>query len=404
MKQLVVCIDLEQDDVRSPAAALTGWHGAAVALAWRETWPWGDGAVMNWFVRNDVQTETVLGDRTWPLRHLLPALRRARGRGDTVGAHPHLYRATGDGWRNDFADVDHAWRCAEVALQAHQEVFGEPCRTWRWGDRVTHPLLRPRLAAAGVLVDNTAEPGRPSAPPPDGGDGLKPSWVGHSAEPVVIDGLVQWPTTTVVLADATVPASGRHAVLPVGSFDVISDAWLAGWCADATPGSEAHVVDIELLVRGVAVATTAADWHRPDVAAAGYGDGRHGARIGMRDEWRSLPPSAFSLRAAGHAAPLHAPPCDLRTSHGAEHTIIPLPAESDPEQFSRLLDVAMRSSNSHVSLALRSDAFADPATVAMVDANCRTLAALTSAGLLSAPRSLVELAAPLLSAPSALAV
>ena len=183
------------------------------------------------------------------------------------------------------------------------------------------------------------------------------------------------------------PACNRHAAVPVGSFDAINDHWLHGWCCDATPGGDDTAVDVELLVHGSVVAVTAADWYRPDVEAAGYGDGRHGARIGMRDEWRSLPVDAFQLRAAGHLVGLFAPPNDHRTERGTESTVIPVPLETEPEQFARMLAVL-----------LRSDAFLDPTAAAALDRNIATLAALTAHGALSAPQSLLTLAAPLLPA------
>ena len=397
MKQLVLCVDLEQDDIRSSVPALFAWKGAERALQWRHTLPW-PSAALNWFVRADVQTRTVLGDASWPLRHLYPALCDALDLGDTVGAHPHLYRDGPDGWRNDYADPDFAWQCAEVALDAHAAVFGAPCRTWRWGDRAGQPSLRPRLAAAGVVVDNTAEPGRPPLPPLDGGAGLPPSWVGHRTEPQFVDGLVDWPVSTVALAGVTAPACNRHAAVPVGSFDAINDHWLHGWCCDATAGCDDTAVDVELLVHGSVVAVTAADWYRPDVAAAGYGDGRHGARIGMRDEWRSLPADAFQLRAAGHLVGLFAPPNDDRTGRGAESTVMPLPMETEPEQFARMIAVVLRDDASHVTLAIRSDALLDPTTAAALDRNVATLAGYTADGTLSSPQSLLTLAAPLLRA------
>lgn len=395
MKQLVICIDLEQDDIMSSASALLTWEGAQRALQWRWTLPW-DGAAVNWFVRTDVQTTAVLGDAAWPLRHLEAGLRRAVDAGDTVGAHPHLYRECEGGWRNDFSDAEFSWRCAEIALDAHLAVFGEPCRIWRWGDRAGQLSLRPRLAAAGVHVDATVEPEGPAISPRDDGSGRTPSYVGHDSEPRCVDGLVDWPLTTMAPARATSLTTGVHAALPVGSLDVITDHFVQGWCCDASPGAEDTVVDVELLVHGEVVAVTAADWHRPDVAAAGYGEGRHGARVGMRDEWRALPVEAFVLRAAGHDRALHGAPSDVRAPLGSCSTVIPLPLQTEPEQFARMLDVLLRDDTSHVTLAMRSEVFLDPVLVAMIDRNCVTLAAHAATGTLSAPQSLLSLAAALL--------
>lgn len=392
---LALCIDLEQDDISSTAASMHHWEGARTALEWARSLPWREPAVINWFVRTDVQTSTELGAATWPLRHLEAGLRRAVDRGDSVGAHPHLYRRTPGGWRNDWADPEYAWQCAQVALAAHTEVFGEPCRTWRWGDRVGQPQFASLLAQAGVLVDVTAEPGRAAMGPRDGGAGLSPSYACRDAQPRVVDGVVDWPLSTCTLAEATLPAGGERALVSVGSFDAITDHWLHGWCADATAGRENEVVDVELLVDGAVAAVTAADWYRADVAAAGYGTGHHGVRIDMRDHWRSLPAAAFTMRAAGHTTALTMPPSDSRTARGGECTVIPLPWETEPEQFDRLLTTVLRTRPPHITIALRSDRFLDSASVAALDHNCATLAALSDRGVLSPPQSLVALAMPL---------
>ena len=45
MKQLVLCVDLEQDDIRSSVPALFAWKGAERALQWRHTLPWPSAAL-----------------------------------------------------------------------------------------------------------------------------------------------------------------------------------------------------------------------------------------------------------------------------------------------------------------------------------------------------------------------
>ncbi|MDP2291058.1 MAG: hypothetical protein Q8M22_07690 [Actinomycetota bacterium] len=394
MKQLVICIDLEQDDIRSPAASMFSWTGAHRALQWWRTHrsALSAEASINWFVRTDVQTCAVLGDGGWPLRHLYDPLSASLADGDTVGAHPHLYRAHGDGWRNDFADVEHAWECAQVALAAHLDVFGTGCTTWRWGDRAGHAGLQARLAAAGVQFDATAEPGRVGLPPPDGGAGRVPSFVGHAAEPRrTAGGLIDWPVSTCHLSRLTPPAVGVIARRPLGSFDDITDAWIEGWCCDL--GESGRAVDVELLIDGAVVATAAAEWCRDDVRAAGYGDGRHGVRFGMNDEWRDLPVSAFEMRAAGHLEPLSSPPIDRRTTRGAEVTTLPLSLDTESQHFARAVAVLLAGDASHLTIATRSEVFLHPVQAAEVERNCRTLFHHLRAGRLSEPRSLPSAAA-----------
>ncbi|HQZ35675.1 MAG TPA: hypothetical protein PK020_14720 [Ilumatobacteraceae bacterium] len=393
MKPLVICIDLEQDDDRSSPASLFAWRGAEKALEWGRAQPLQPGAAINWFVRSDMQTRAVLGNAHWPQRHLYEPLRRAMDDGDTVGAHPHLYRLEEDGWRTVYNDTAFSWECAEVALEAHTTVFGEPCRTWRWGSRAGQPALRSRLAGAGVLVDSTAEPGRATTLQHAADIGMPPSYLDHPTEPRVVDGLVDWPISTCAVTDATAPPGGCSAQQPVGAFDAITDQWVVGWCSDAAAGSAHAIVDVELLIHDQVVAVTAADWYRPDLAAAGYGDGCHGARIGMRESWRLLPADAFTLRAVGHGLMSLAPVSDVRTARGAEATVLPLPLETEPQQFARLLATMLRDDTSHLTLASRSEVFLEPVATAAIEQNCRTLLGHIRLGALSVPQSLPALAA-----------
>lgn len=396
MKQLVMCVDLEQDDIRSSPESLRSWAGAHRALRWwqsqRRTWP-GDASI-NWFVRTDVQTHTVLGDVAWPLRHLHDALMSSIAEGDGIGAHPHLYRHAGGGWHNDFADVEHAWTCAQTALAAHHDVFGSNCTTWRWGDRAGHPELQARLAAAGIRFDLTAEPGRIGLPPLDGGAGRVPSHVGFPTEPRrSASGLIDWPVSTCALSRITPSAGGVRALRPIGTFDDITDAWVQGWCSDLDEEHDGRSVDVELLIDGVVVAASAASWCREDVRAAGYGDGRHGVRIGMRDEWRGLPLSSFTLRPAGHVDPLSSTPIDRRTERGIEATTTPMSLDTEAEQFARTVAVLLEGDESHLTIATRSDVFVEPRKEADVARNCRALVEHTRAGKLSEPRSVARAAA-----------
>jgi hypothetical protein len=396
MMQLVICIDLEQDDIRSTAESLQYWVGAHRALEWWRSHrsAFSASASANWFVRTDVQTRTVLGDVGWPLRHLHDALSQSIANGDTVGAHPHLLRRFGVGWRNDFADVEYAWACAEVAIAAHQREFGTSCTMWRWGDRTGHPELQARLAAAGVRYDVTAEPGRVGLAPQDGGPGRVQSFLGHPTEPHrTTHGLVDWPVSTCALTMMT-PASGNvRAIRPVGTFDDITDAWIEGWCLDLDDAGGGRPVDAELLIDGVVVEVTAAEWCREDLRACGYGDGRHGIRIGMRDEWRGLALSSFALRPAGHLDALASPPIDLRTERGVEATMLPISLDTESEQFARMVAVLLDGNATHLTIATRSDVFLDPVTAADLERNCRTLLGHIRADRLSGPRSVAAAAA-----------
>jgi hypothetical protein len=389
VRQLVLCIDLEQDDIRSTPDALQSWLGSHRALEWWRSLQtaWGADAHCNWFVRSDVQIAAVLGDAGWPLRELRAPLAEALAAGDSVGLHPHLYRLGPEGWRNDFADTDFAWQCASTALHAYREEFGHFCPIWRWGDRAGHRSLAPRLAAHGVQFDATAEPGRIGLPPRDGGIGTPPSFVGHTTKPSsAAADMVDWPVTTYTLGSLGMAATGQVAASPIGSFDSITDQWVHGWCLDADRvGAQ---VDVELLLHGVVAERTCAGWYRADLRNVGYGDGHHGARFAVRDAWRRLPLNAFQLRPVGHEQPLPGHPTDHRTGRGQEATVLSCSLDSEPIQFEQAVDMLLRGEDGHLTIATRSDVFVDERLMAAVDANTRTLQAHVLAGRLSPPRTL----------------
>jgi len=401
MTQLVVCIDLEQTDIRSSPASLRSWDAARYALEWwrAQNAQWPTGSNCNWFVRSDVQVAAVLGSAGWPLRALRADLEQALAAGDSMGLHPHLYREDRDGWRNDFVDVEFAEECALVALAAYRDEFGRACTTWRWGDAVGRPELAARLAALGVQFDATAEPGRIGLPPRDGGTGAPPSFVGHPTHPHrTMHGIIDWPVSTYSLQSLEPAPSGCCAQQPTGTFDCITDQWVHGWCRDIAVGRGDARVDVELLVDGRVVAQTCADWCRPDLRDAGQGDGLHGVRVAMREQWRDTPLPAFQLRPVGHDQPLPANPTDHRTSRGAEVAVLALSLDQEVVQFERAVDSLLASDGvTALTIVARCNAFVDSVGLEAVECNTRTLQAHVRAGRLSAPRTLAAAHATLAS-------
>jgi hypothetical protein len=66
-------------------------------------------------------------------------------------------------WTADFADPQWTELCTKTGLDAFEEAFGRVCLVHRSGDRFLSAAMLSCLAARGVLVDLTVEPGnRPS--------------------------------------------------------------------------------------------------------------------------------------------------------------------------------------------------------------------------------------------------
>lgn len=174
----------------------TGRHLLPVALAidvepepgggtWREPEPWlgferwleatarlrdrlaeatGAPVHFSWFVRCDPQVADVYGDAAWAADRYAADFDRLRGAGDEIAIHPHAWRwddAAGE-WVHDNADPAWVEHVLESGFERFQSAFGQPVRAHRFGSRFLTPPIIDWLAAHGVRVDTTLEPGTPA--------------------------------------------------------------------------------------------------------------------------------------------------------------------------------------------------------------------------------------------------
>jgi phytanoyl-CoA hydroxylase len=77
------------------------------------------------------------------------------------------------------------------------------------------------------------------------------------------------------------PTASQTYMTVVGTFDGFRDMFAAGWAY--FPNAPEVRPNIVLVVNGSIASTTKADVYRPDVAVAGYGDGRYGFSIPLPD-------------------------------------------------------------------------------------------------------------------------
>ena len=142
----VLCVDVEPDLRRPSVPSAVTWGGFERLVAdvdrlrKRLAEPSGRPAQIGWFLRMDPQVEVVHGSVEWVAARYRDELEVLTEAGDELGLHPHSWRWDGAGWCSD-QSADWVAHCAHAALDGYERAFGEPCRSYRHGDRFTSPAL-----------------------------------------------------------------------------------------------------------------------------------------------------------------------------------------------------------------------------------------------------------------------
>ena len=90
---IVVDVNLEPDLRCPPLGRAATWDGVDATVGLVEAWRAGaDDRRVTWLWRCDPQVGVVNGDPGWALDRWSDQIDAARGRGDTVGIHTHLWR------------------------------------------------------------------------------------------------------------------------------------------------------------------------------------------------------------------------------------------------------------------------------------------------------------------------
>ncbi|HKP89495.1 MAG TPA: hypothetical protein VJT75_05915 [Thermoleophilaceae bacterium] len=113
-----------------------------------------------WGLRMDEQITRTYGSPTWAAEQFRDDLDALVGEGDQIGLHVHPWR-----WDDELDRwiVDHrpewAARCVNYGLDAYEDAFGRPARSFRAGDGAMSGAMLEALGARGVTVDTTLEHG-----------------------------------------------------------------------------------------------------------------------------------------------------------------------------------------------------------------------------------------------------
>lgn len=166
---VVLAVDVEPDGRGTPPGAgiaVAGLVRTVEALqAIRPRLEDATGAPVRfaWFIRMDPQVAAQGGRADALLERAPAALHAIEAASDVIGLHTHAGRwndAKGR-WIADHGDAAWIDSCLVSSASAFERRFGRPCREHRFGDRFSSAAMFDRLAALGVGVDLTPEPGQP---------------------------------------------------------------------------------------------------------------------------------------------------------------------------------------------------------------------------------------------------
>jgi hypothetical protein len=299
----LICVDVEPTDRAPELDRQHDWNGFEEMVEQVQVIrpdledATGSPAHFSWFLRIDPQITFIHGSPGWVVPRYLPLLTALSSAGDEIGLHIHPWRWDGRAgeWVADFADVEAGREAVRCGFNAFHDELGFACRSIRFGDRWLNRDISALAARLGARFDLTPEPGMEPEPPPEAHLGSMPDY-SHTPtvpyRPSLRDPTTQghsgmrrrpWmiPLTTFdyesvmhKIASRRVatspPANGSYA----GFLDSADCDGVTGWAYDpATPDAAVTVV----IHDGTEpVATVAANEYRPDLQAAGVGDGRHG--------------------------------------------------------------------------------------------------------------------------------
>jgi hypothetical protein len=165
---VVFCIDVEPDARVFDRGAPRPWLGferflqRLPALRRRLSEVSRAPAAFTWFLRMDPQVAETWGSPAWAAETYGDVFAELAGSGDELGLHTHNWRWDLEAreWVADYDDPAWGEHCLRTGLDAFETCFGRACAVHRGGDHFLSGAMLSCLAARGVTVDLTVEPGQ----------------------------------------------------------------------------------------------------------------------------------------------------------------------------------------------------------------------------------------------------
>lgn len=138
---VVICIDVEPDDLHPRRGSREPWHGFLAAHSFfsaarprLEKAP-GSPVRFSGFFRMDQQVVDVYGSASWAVDRHPEVVEDILRHGDGLGIHPHPYRWLPEAasWLFDFGDQDWVEEILTLSLDTFAAAFGRTCTDPRRG-------------------------------------------------------------------------------------------------------------------------------------------------------------------------------------------------------------------------------------------------------------------------------
>ena len=164
---VILCIDVEPDPFLvnrfnpEPWVGYEGTQGYLATMRTRFEEATGSPVHYTWCFRMDPQVAESYGSQTWGVDRYPEFTKEIEQHGDELGTHTHAYRWLEDQqtWLDDLGNQDWINYCVEMSLDAHMKAFGQPCRTFRFGNFWMNNATLNLLEKRGIHYEMTVEPG-----------------------------------------------------------------------------------------------------------------------------------------------------------------------------------------------------------------------------------------------------
>src|ERR1051325_8054506 len=165
---VITCIDVEPDE-RSIAPNLQkDWTGFELTyeffnqLRQRLEEATGSPAHFSWFFRMDPQIEHTYGTAAWVVRRYASLVEKIKSAGDALGLHIHAWRwdETLCKWILDLADQRWLNHCVQLGFESFRSSLNQPCLYFRLGDHWMNHSTLALVDKLGARFDLTLEPGQ----------------------------------------------------------------------------------------------------------------------------------------------------------------------------------------------------------------------------------------------------
>jgi hypothetical protein len=401
---VVVCIDVEPEGRAIDPDDRADWRGFESACdyfsALRPRLAAATRAPVHfsWFVRMDPQIERVYGSAAWAAIRYAELLRRLEDAGDEIGLHLHFWRFDDAAyrWFSDFADQHWIDHCVETSFAAFRRSFGRPCRSSRVGDRWLNDATVALLERLGARVDLTIEPGQgppaleepfvgalpdyrsaPRAPyRPAASSFLTPAGAAERQLWLLplSTGRLEWAFAGLARRrEGGTANAGRPAY--EGWHDLADEGQIAGWAFDANHPD--HTVSVEIHDGRSLLARVDAGSFRPDLLAAGKGDGRHGFALPIPDRLRDGTVHEISVAITGTQVRLAETPKQLCCTAGPrrDDAAVTFHLGQNPALLGGMIETALERDDAppHLAFIMRSSQMLSPDDRAHIEQNLEYL-------------------------------